>query len=322
MRIPALKHLNAPLHLDAAVKLPENVAFTASATVNLCIKISLPCGPLRLRNVEFLVIDQPMDEILLDGPLLRCLGFDLDTHLEGIRTKMENADISSLMSESINKADTGRACRAANTFPEYKGLWYNKAEEDPIQPPDSITEDITLTDISEVCNALEEAIPRATENGMSSNGLSTLRFFLTEFKDVFRTKRGPDPPASIDPFRIRLKPGRTPRRATQRGYAIPQRAFISSTIKDLKKVKAVYANPQATWASPALAVHKSGPDKFRFTVDLRGPNSETISIASAMSDLEGMIAGTAGSKVFTKLYMIHAYWQLPLHPNSQECMFI
>ena len=103
----------------------------------------------------------------------------------------------------------------------------------------------------------------------------------------------------------------------------------------MEKVKAVYANririyrldlslriPQATWASPALAVHKSGPDKVRFTVDLRGPNSETIPIASTMPDLEGMIAGTAGSKVFAKLDMIHAYWQLPLHPNSQECMSI
>ena len=202
MRIPALKHLNAPLHLDAAIKLPGNVAFTASAIVKLCITISLPCGPLRLRNVEFLAIDQPMDEILLGRLLLRCLGFDLDTHLEGIRTKMDNADLSSLTSESINTADTGRACRAADTFLEYKSFWYKKAKEDPIQPPDSITTDTTLTDISEVDHALEEAMHSANENGMSSNGFSTLRFLLTEFKDVFRTKMGPDPPASIDHFRI------------------------------------------------------------------------------------------------------------------------
>ena len=71
-------------------------AFTASATVKLCITITLLCGPHRLRNVEILFIDQPMDEILLGRPLLRCLGFDLDTQLEGIRTNMGNADISSL----------------------------------------------------------------------------------------------------------------------------------------------------------------------------------------------------------------------------------
>ena len=109
MRIPALKHLNAPLDLDAAIKLPGGVPFPASAIVKFCITISLPCGPLRLRNVEFLVIDQPMDEILLGRPLLRCLGFDLDTPLEGIRTKMDNANVSSSMSESINTTNRGRA---------------------------------------------------------------------------------------------------------------------------------------------------------------------------------------------------------------------
>ena len=316
------KHLNEPLHLDAAIQLPGDVQFTASAFVKLCITISLPCGHLRLRNVDFLVSDQPMDDILLGLPLLRCLGFDQDTHLERIRPKMDNADISTLMSEAINTEDMGRACKSASIFPQYKGLWHNSTEEDPIQPPDSITEDITATDTSEVDRALDDAIRRANENGMSANGLSTLRSLLTDFKDVFRTKMSPDPPASINPFLIRLKPGCTPRRATQRRYATPQRVFLSSTIKDLEKFKAVYANPKATWASPALAVHKSGPDKFRFTVYLRVPNSQTIPIASAMPDLGNLKAGTAGSKAYAKMDMLHAYWQLSLHPDSQECISI
>ena len=69
-------------------------------------------------------------------------------------------------------------------------------------------------------------------------------------------------------------------------------------------------------------MQKADPDKFRFNVDLRGPNSETIPIASAMHDLHGTIASIAGSKIFAKLDMIHAFWQLPLHPDSQECMSI
>ena len=101
------KHLNEPLHLDAAIQLPGDVQFTASAFVKLCITISLPCGHLRLRNVDFLVSDQPMDDILLGLPLLRCLGFDLDTHLERIRPKKDSADISTLMSEAINTHDLG-----------------------------------------------------------------------------------------------------------------------------------------------------------------------------------------------------------------------
>ena len=320
--LTVFKHLNRPLHLDAAIQLPGDVQFTASPIVKLCITISLPFGSLRLRNGEFLVIDQPLDEILLGCPLLRCLGFGLDTHLERICPKMENADISTLMSEALNTKDTARACKSASIFPQYKCLWHKSTEKDPIQPPDRITEDMTATDTSEVGRALNDAIRRANENGMSSNGVSILRSSQTEFKDVFRTKMGPDSPASIDHFRIRLKPGCTPRRAIQRRYANPQRMFISSTIKELEKVKAVYANAKASCASPALAIHKLGPDKFRFTVDPRGPNSHTTPIASAMPDLGNMITGTACSKAFAKMDMLHAYWKLSLHPDSQECISI
>ena len=84
----------------------------------------------------------------------------------------------------------------------------------------------------------------------------------------------------------------------------------------------MYHNPKAKWASPALAVAKPGTDTFRFTVDLRAPNRETIPIASAMPDFEGMLQSTAGSKCFSNLDMCDAYWQVPLHPDSQECVSI
>ena len=58
------------------------------------------------------------------------------------------------------------------------------------------------------------------------------------------------------------------------------------------------------------------------TLGPRGPNSETIPIASAIPDLESMIAPTAGRKLFATIDMIHAYWQLALHPDSRECMSI
>ena len=312
-----VEQLAQPIRLSAAVQLPDQVSFSASARLKLSITLSLPCVPLRLRRVEFLVVDQDMDEILLGRPLLRCLGFDLGDHLEKFRDKIDNADVESLM----NSSPEGDTFKIAS-LPQYKGLWYNSTEEDPIPASDSITEDASVMDNSDVEKALEAALSDASLKGMSEEGLNILRTMLREFKDIFRTSMGPDPPARIDPLRIRMKKGCRPRRATQRRYAAPQRAFISSTIKNLEEVKAVYAKPKATWASPALAVQKAGPDKFRFTVDLRCPNSETIPIASAMPDLEGTIASIAGSKVFAKLDMIHAFWQLALHPDSQECMSI
>ena len=81
-------------------------------------------------------------------------------------------------------------------------------------------------------------------------------------------------------------------------------------------------NPKARWASPALAVPKPGTEKFRFTVDLRAPNRETVPIASAMPDLENMYRSLAGSKCYAKFDMNHAYWQIELDKHSREFMSI
>jgi len=157
---------------------------------------------------------------------------------------------------------------------------------------------------------------------MSEEGTSMSEKLLAEFRDIFRIRLGPDPPAKVAPLQIRLKENARPHRATQRRYAPAQRAFISSTVRNLVSVQAIYANPKARWASPALAVAKPGAEKFRFTVDLRAPNKETVPLVSAMPDLESMYQSTAGSTVFAKIDMCHAYWQIPLHPDSQEIMSI
>jgi len=127
----------------------------------------------------------------------------------------------------------------------------------------------------------------------------------------------------VDPLNIRVLPNAKPCRTKQRKYELPQRAFISATIRALEGVRAVYANPKARWASPALAVPKPrSSEKFRFTVDFRGPNKEIIPVASAMPDLESLYQSTAVSTAFAKLDMCHAYWQVPLHKDSQEVMSI
>jgi hypothetical protein len=80
--------LPKPIKLAACVKSTRagDIEITADRMVKMNIVISLPCGQLRLRRVEFLVVDQEMDEVLLVRPLLAALGFDLTSHLEkGVR---------------------------------------------------------------------------------------------------------------------------------------------------------------------------------------------------------------------------------------------
>jgi len=159
-------------------------------------------------------------------------------------------------------------------------------------------------------------------NGLSPHGQERVTSMLRKYRDVFRIKLGPDPPAKVAPLRIKIKEEARPYRSPQRRYAPPQHAFISTTVQKLEAVGAVYKNPKARWASPALAVAKPGKEGFRFTVDLRGPNAQTEPIASAMPHLESILQSVEGSTCFAKIDMAHAYWQCPLATESQEMMSI
>ncbi len=64
---------------------------------------------------------------------------------------------------------------------------------------------------------------------------------------------------------------------------------------------------------------KEGPEKFRFTVDLRPVNAQTRKKVWPMSHADTMLAKLTGAKTFFQLDFIHEYWQFPLSKDSQEC---
>ena len=66
----------------------------AQQKARLSLTLETTHGPLRLRNVEWLVFDEPMPEILLSRPLLQAIGFDLDEHLKVFRDRYHDCDIS------------------------------------------------------------------------------------------------------------------------------------------------------------------------------------------------------------------------------------
>lgn len=262
-------------------------------------------------------MDNDMDDIIIGRPLLLALEFDINNHLATVRTKFDNMDCSTMPKSSTLEPDTATIA----SMPTYQGIWYDKAEDDPI-PIDNIDANIGIDREEDVQQAIESTVEHARQAGMSEKGLTDGRALLKEYRDILRIRLGPDPPANVYPFIIQLKPSYIPARAPQRRYAPRQNAFISSTIRQLEKVNAVYPNPKAKWASPALALPKPGTDKLRFTVDLRGPNKRTIPIVSAMPDMESLYQSPAGSSVYWKIDICHAFWQLPLHVDLQEIMSI
>ena len=60
--------------------------YSASKKVSLMVTIILPRTqlPVRIRNVPFSVMDQELEETIIDRPFLKCIGFDLERHLERV----------------------------------------------------------------------------------------------------------------------------------------------------------------------------------------------------------------------------------------------
>lgn len=80
----------------------------------------------------------------------------------------------------------------------------------------------------------------------------------------------------------------------------------------------VNSNPTSPWSSAPLLVHKPGPDKFRFTVELRSVNRFTIQHQFPMPNVEQETHSLPGSRCYATFDLSHGYWQLPLDKSSQS----
>ena len=81
----------------------------------------------------------------------------------------------------------------------------------------------------------------------------------------------------------------------------------------------VYKNTNSAWASAPLEVPKKGPEKFRFTVDLRALNDQTEKIVWPMPNSETVLSELQGDTCFASFDLCEGYWQLPSAEETQEC---
>jgi hypothetical protein len=77
--------------VELAVKDPK-VEVQVTKQAQLTVELLFPAGPLRLRNVCWLVAENDMDEILLGRPLLKELGLDAPAHLAAVREELHDRD--------------------------------------------------------------------------------------------------------------------------------------------------------------------------------------------------------------------------------------
>lgn len=108
---------------------------------------------------------------------------------------------------------------------------------------------------------------------LTGEGMEKLELLVPNFQDIFAIKLGLHEPADVPPLGIRLKPDANPIKIPSRTYAPPQMRYMKEKLDEYEAMGLIYQNPDAPWESPSLILPKTGPEKFRFTVHLRNPNS-------------------------------------------------
>eukprot|EP00737_Agarophyton_chilense_P002770 gb/GEZJ01003186.1/.p1 GENE.gb/GEZJ01003186.1/~~gb/GEZJ01003186.1/.p1 ORF type:complete len:213 (-),score=30.13 gb/GEZJ01003186.1/:90-728(-) len=97
-----LQRFKEPMIFESALKAKgQDKKTTASGRVELSLTIILPRTelPVRIHNVKFFVADGEMEEVLLGIPLLKAMGFDLDTHLRRVATVIDGKSKTELKKE-------------------------------------------------------------------------------------------------------------------------------------------------------------------------------------------------------------------------------
>lgn len=328
--------LPEPVRMGLAMESQE--VFEAKRKARISTTIQTLAGPLRFRNLEFLVFNEDMPEVLLSRPLLQAIGFNLDKHLADVRDRYHDVDFSHIgFSQSIqtdgdtetpepgrlskllltNQKEEGEQTEPIHTD-QGEGKFYGDMQgDDPLFSDDPIEtgeDDTTETELS-----LDRIIQEATDSGLSPEEGTRLKHLVFGYKDIFRTKIGGDPPADVPAMKIVLKKNAEPVRMKPRRYSPPQAVFLRTKVDELQRKGLVKPNNRSRWACAPLIVPKPGPEQFRFTVDLRPVNSQTEPHPWPMPDMETVSSQVTGDVCYASLDLCQGFWQLPLDEESQEC---
>ena len=238
-----------------------------------------------------------MDELILGRSFLHAIGFNLSEHLSQIHQDINGRCIEDLTSSPTRLSSIS-----------YKGTSYLGPDDDPIDIECVASSSFGIDSDADIEQCISDIVEDASRNEISDAGAERLKDMLRLFRDVLRIKLGSDPPARVEALSLKLKVGAKPFKSKQRRYSPEHRKFITQTMHELESIGAVYRNPSARWASPALVVPKPGTNTLRLTVDLRVPNSMTVPIQAAMPHLESRLQDTQGSTCYANIDMAHAYW--------------
>lgn len=273
-----------------SLKTVDGRPFHSPGMVDISPTLQTVAGPCCLRNIrahimpdEDTVIRPGTDcpgEVVLGNPFLVLSGLDVKDFVtkhidklasidyESVNAEDTPATIGKLGSRILSQDCASHDSRVSSLFIDgeyllndgddidYKDVKIGRQEEDDLY------------------SAISEMIKRGTKN-LPQNLRPILQALVSEFKDIFRTHLGADPPVDVPPMVIELEDEERPVKVRQRTYSPTQLDFLKKKVEELVDIGCVYRNNAFKWTCAPLIVPKEGKEGFRFTVDLRPINAQT-----------------------------------------------
>ena len=256
------------------------------------------------KHIRVLEDTSVQDEVLLGAPLLKSLGIDVKKQLQALY----DSTISLFTEEQQQKDRKLTRQLARLEMLSYHQKFYDEEEaDDPNEP----YIDLGPQDEQELESALNDMVQRARDNGLDDEKAEVLKSLIWEFRDIFKTRYGNYPAIAAPPMRIELVENFVPTQARLRRYPPDQVKFMEQWIAKLMRYNIVYRNDSTSWVSCPLLVPKRTV-RYRFTVDLRGPNLSTRKFVCVMPDLLVELSDLIGSTSFCLIDLCAGYWQMAL----------
>ena len=316
----AVTELLPPLVFKLAMKKDtdsEPVKIPCHKKLDADVRLAIRHGTeLLLRRVSWLVCDESADCAYLGSPLLERLGLNARTLLDAACSEHGGiVDARTLMED-----DEGGGAESLSSMLR-DGIYHGLARgSDGLSDETEMYIDLGDDPKQLLYQSLDIAVLSAMENGLSKDGAKQLeKLIKVDFKDIFRIRLGSSEPAKVRPTEMKLKPGSRPVRVKARRYSPDQREFLKKYVDKLVEMGFLKPSPHAQWQCAPLLVHKpNSKAKFRMTIDLHPINSATEKNSWPMPHIESELSDLAGSTCFAKLDFVSGYWQIPVHPNSQD----
>lgn len=211
---------------------------------------------------------------------------------------------------------------------QVKALMAPYLREELNMDPDKEADDYDLPETPEtsardnVEKLLKESIERAADQmGVVGDKKREFHDVVWKYREIFATDMDGswNEAARVPPLKVQLVPNARPQKVRMRSYPHHALQFLQKTVQEMEKYGLLYKNDNSVWAAPVGVIPKPGkPGKFRMIVDLRWTNHVTQPVQYGFPLIDEILYRTKGAKYFFVVYMLKAFWQVMIDPDSQE----